>query len=51
MTQDRQRWTEGLVALALFTLTIPVANWMIGNVGTVCVPQGPCPVSPRRAAC
>lgn len=52
MTQDRQRWTEGLVALALFTLTIPVANWMIGNVGTVCVPQGPCliPVWPGVTA-
>lgn len=52
MTKDRQRWTEGLVALALFTLTIPVANWMIGNVGTVCVPQGPCliPVWPGVTA-
>ena len=42
MTLDRQRWTEGLVALVLFTLTIPVANWLIGNAGTVCVPSGPC---------
>ncbi len=33
---------EGFVFLALFTLCIPVANWLIGNVGTTCVPQGPC---------
>lgn len=39
---------EGLVYLALFIASIPAANWMIGNVGTVCVPQGPCliPVAP-----
>ena len=48
MTIDRQRRIEGYVALALFTLTIPLANWLIGNVGTVCVPGGPClvPVAP-----
>ena len=39
---NRQRRIEGWIALALFTLTIPLANWMIGNVGAVCVPQGPC---------
>ncbi|PZU82847.1 MAG: beta-carotene 15,15'-monooxygenase [Chelatococcus sp.] len=42
MTLDRQRRTEGFLALALFALTIPVANWLIGNAGTVCVPNGPC---------
>lgn len=26
----------------LFMLTIPLANWMIGNVGTECVSNGPC---------
>ena len=48
MTIDRQRRIEGLIALALFTLTIPLANWLIGNAGTVCVPNGPClvPVAP-----
>lgn len=48
MTRDRQRRIEGVIALALFTLTIPLANWMIGHVGTVCVPDGPClvPVAP-----
>lgn len=30
------------IALALFAATIPAANWLIGNVGTACVPQGPC---------
>ena len=30
-----------LIALA-FLLTIPAANWMIGNVGTACPAGGPC---------
>jgi uncharacterized PurR-regulated membrane protein YhhQ (DUF165 family) len=42
MTLDRQRRAEGLVALVLFGLTIPAANWLIGNAGTVCAPNGPC---------
>jgi uncharacterized PurR-regulated membrane protein YhhQ (DUF165 family) len=42
MTLGRQRVAEGLTALGLFALTIPTANWLIGNVGTVCVPKGPC---------
>ncbi len=52
MTRDRQRVLEGAIALVLFGLTIPTANWMIGHVGTVCVPQGPClvPVWPGIAA-
>ncbi len=35
-----------------FVLTIPLANWMIGNVGTVCPPDGPCliPVAPGLLA-
>ena len=43
---------EGFVALAAFGATIPLANWMIGNVGTVCVPNGPCliPVAPSIMA-
>ncbi len=42
----------GLVAFALFLLCIPLSNWMIGHVGTVCVPHGPCliPVAPGLAA-
>lgn len=27
---------------AAFAATIPVANWLIGNVGTECIPNGPC---------
>jgi queuosine precursor transporter len=48
---DRRR-TEGMAFLVLFGLTIPIANWMIGHVGTVCVPQGPCliPVAPALMA-
>jgi uncharacterized PurR-regulated membrane protein YhhQ (DUF165 family) len=39
---------EGIIFLVIFGLTIPAANWMIGNVGTKCVPNGPCliPVGP-----
>ena len=39
---DDPRAREGLLFLALFTLTIPAANWLIGNAGTACVPNGPC---------
>ena len=31
-----------LVAFAAFAATIPAANWLIGNVGTDCIPNGPC---------
>ncbi len=42
----------GVAALAAFLLCIPFANWLIGHVGTVCVPQGPClvPVWPGLLA-
>jgi queuosine precursor transporter len=48
MSNDRRRWIEGLIFLAAFALTIPLANWLIGNVGTYCVRNGPCliPVAP-----
>lgn len=38
----------GLVAFGLFLITIPLSNWMIFHVGTVCVAHGPCliPVAP-----
>ena len=47
MTIDRTR-REGFLFLAGFALCIPAANWLIGNVGTTCVPDGPCliPVAP-----
>lgn len=32
----------GYIAFALFAATIPAANWLIGNVGTSCIPDGPC---------
>jgi uncharacterized PurR-regulated membrane protein YhhQ (DUF165 family) len=41
MNDARQR-IEGLIALALFSLTIPAANWLIGHAGTMCPPNGPC---------
>jgi hypothetical protein len=49
MTDSASRkHTEGWIFLALFCLTIPLANWMIGHVGTACPAGGPCvlPVAP-----
>jgi len=34
--------TEGFLYLAGFIACIPVANWLIGHVGSTCVPNGPC---------
>jgi len=31
-----------LCVFVAFMLTVPAANWLIGNVGTVCVDNGPC---------
>lgn len=52
MSNDKRRWVEGMVFLIAFGLTIPAANWMIGNVGTFCAPNGPCliPVAPHLMA-
>jgi uncharacterized PurR-regulated membrane protein YhhQ (DUF165 family) len=53
MTKDRSpQRREGIVYLVLFCLTIPAANWLIGHVGTTCVPNGPCliPVAPKLMA-
>ena len=49
---DTRRKVEGIVFLVLFALTIPAANWLIGNAGTTCVPNGPCliPVAPGLMA-
>lgn len=30
------------LAFVGFLATIPLANWMIGNLGTECIPNGPC---------
>ena len=45
---SRRIKTEGVLYLVAFALCIPAANWMLGNVGTVCPPDGPCllPVAP-----
>lgn len=32
----------GYTCLFLFMMTVPAANWLIGNVGTHCIPNGPC---------
>ncbi len=42
----------GAVAFVAFLALVPLANWMIQHVGTVCVPQGPClvPVAPGLMA-
>jgi queuosine precursor transporter len=53
MTLERRRSLEGGIFLILFCLTIPAANWMIGHVGTACLPNGgPCvlPVAPHILA-
>jgi queuosine precursor transporter len=52
MNNDKRRWVEGVAFLIAFGLTIPLANWMIGNVGTFCAPNGPCliPVLPGLMA-
>lgn len=31
-----------VVLIAAFAATVPAANWMIGNIGTECIPDGPC---------
>jgi queuosine precursor transporter len=51
-TNGAQARREGLLFLVLFGLTIPAANWLIGHVGTTCVPNGPCliPVAPKLMA-
>jgi hypothetical protein len=47
-SSERRRDIEGAALLAGFAATIPAANWMIGNLGTVCAPAAPCliPVAP-----
>ena len=30
------------LSFAAFAATIPAANWLIGNVGAACIPDGPC---------
>lgn len=44
----QKRKIEGWVFFVAFVASVPLANWFIGNVGTTCVPNGPCliPVAP-----
>jgi uncharacterized PurR-regulated membrane protein YhhQ (DUF165 family) len=52
MNLQRKQWIEGGIFLVGFAACIPLANYMIGHVGTVCVPDGPCliPVGPGLTA-
>src|SRR3954464_9723695 len=52
MSLEARRNLEGALFLVLFCLTVPAANWMIGHVGTLCPPDGPClvPVAPGLMA-
>jgi len=52
MTLARRLRAEGFVFLAAYIACIPVANWLIQHVGTVCPPNGPCliPVAPGLMA-
>src|SRR5215213_3707548 len=52
MTSDLRRGIEGIAFLVGFTACIPAANWLVSNVGTVCIPDGPClvPVAPGLVA-
>lgn len=42
MELESRRLVEGWLFFALFCLTVPAANWLVGHAGTVCVPNGPC---------
>jgi uncharacterized PurR-regulated membrane protein YhhQ (DUF165 family) len=52
ITTAKANRLEGYVFLGAFALTIPAANWLIGNAGTVCLEKGPCliPVAPGLMA-
>lgn len=47
MTAERPTAGRGTVRwllLAAYLLTVPAANWTISNVGTACIPDGPCTI-------
>ncbi len=52
MTLAGRLRAEGLLFLAAYIACIPIANWLIQHVGTVCSPDGPCliPVAPGLMA-
>lgn len=47
-----RRLREGTLFLVAFAACVPLANYLIQNVGTTCVPNGPClvPVAPGITA-
>ncbi len=49
---ERKRKLEGFAFFLGFAGSIPLSNWLIGNVGTTCIPGGPCliPVAPGLEA-
>lgn len=52
MIRRRGARRVGVAAFACFLGMTPLANWMIGHVGTLCAPGGPCvvPVAPGLMA-
>ena len=49
-TNEGRRWREGLIFLALFCLTVPAANWMVGNIGHELPAEWPLPDAGRARA-
>jgi uncharacterized PurR-regulated membrane protein YhhQ (DUF165 family) len=51
LQRDNQRRLEGFLFLAAFASCVPLANWLIENVGR-CIPGGPCviPFAPGLTA-
>lgn len=49
---DLVRKREGIAFFLLYAGSIPLSNWLIENIGTTCVPDGPCliPVAPGMDA-
>jgi queuosine precursor transporter len=49
---EKRKNVEGAIFLLLYCLTVPIANWMIGHVGTLCLVDRPCliPVAPGLMA-
>jgi uncharacterized PurR-regulated membrane protein YhhQ (DUF165 family) len=48
----RQRSAVGMAAFVMFLGCVPLANWLILHIGTLCVADGPCliPVAPGLMA-
>ena len=49
---EARRRSEGAVLFLAFAACVPLANWLIDNVGVICVAHGPCliPVAPGLTA-